>query len=190
MEASVLRKILNPQIQVFTQGSQDSGASGDGGTYAAFYVNHTFREDKFFRIQPYNNIGYKYPNNNSDRKSGFFDITTGIKFFFGQLFVSINNAHRPDTHMYDNSSFYYSDATTNNRYYTNPADGGLINRSQYDGKTVNPSRMFGPKNDLFYALLDSSEANQLLKNYVAEKYYLQDIPKNLFWVSFGYQHKL
>lgn len=185
----ILRKALNPQIQVYTQGSQDVGANGDGGTYAAFYVSHTFREDKFFRVQPYNNIGYKYPNTNFDQKSGLFDITTGIKFFFGQFFVSVNNAHR-DVHMYDNSTFYYPDATINNRYYTNPVDGGLNNRSQYDGKTVDPSKMFGPKNDLFYALLDSSEADQLLKNYVAEKYYLQDIPRNLFWVSFGYQHRL
>jgi hypothetical protein len=187
-----LKKALAPQIQFFTQGSQDLSGAADGGNYLAFYTTHIFFEDKFFRIQPYNNIGYKNINNNTDQKSGFFDITTGIKFFFGDLFVSVNNAYRPDIHMYDNSTFYYPDNTLNNSYYGSKLDpaGTLNNQSQYDGKTVNPSRMFGPKNDLFYGFVNGSETDQLFKNYLSEKYYLQDIPRNLFWVSIGYLHKL
>jgi len=94
--------------------------------------------------------------------------------------------------MYDNSTMYYPDTKLSNTYYTSKVDptGTLNNQNQYDGKTVNPSRMFGPKNDLFYSLLDSSEADQLLKNYLSEKYYQQDIPRHLFWISMGYLHKL
>ena len=188
----ILKKVIAPQLQFFTQGSQDLSGSADGGNYIALYTSHTFFEDKFFRIQPYNNIGYKNINNNTDQKSGFFDITTGIKFFFGDLFVSVNDAYRPDTHMYDNSTFYYPDNKLNNSYYSSKIDptGTLNNQSQYDGKTVNPSKMFGPKNELFYNILNSSEADQLLKNYLAEKYYQQDIPRHLFWISMGYLHKL
>ena len=106
--------------------------------------------------------------------------------------MSVNDAYRPDTHMYDNSTFYYPDNKLNNSYYSSKIDpvGTLNNQSQYDGKTVNPSKMFGPKNELFYNILNSSEADQLLKNYLAEKYYQQDIPRHLFWISMGYLHKL
>lgn len=187
----IFQKALNPQLQFYTQGSQDLGGAADGGNYFALTTSHTFREDQFFRIQPYNNIGYKNINNNYDKKSGFFDITTGVKFFFGAFFVSLNNAHRPDPYMYDNSTFYYPDTTIQNKYYTDPADSSsFLNRSQYDRKTTDPSKLFGYKNELFYSLLDGSEADQLLKNYLAEKYSLQEIPRNLFWVSMGYQHKL
>jgi hypothetical protein len=187
----IFKKALNPQIQLYTQGSQDLGGAADGGNYLSLNTSHTFREDKFFRIQPYNIIGYKNINNNYDKKSGFFDITTGLKFFFGAFFISLNNAHRPDPFMYDNSTFYYPDTTIQNRYYTDPADStSFLNRSQYDGKTTDPSKLFGYKNELFYSLLDGSEADQLLKNYLGDRYSLQTIPKNLVWVSMGFQHKL
>ncbi|MDX1961396.1 MAG: hypothetical protein SFU98_22695 [Leptospiraceae bacterium] len=172
-----LKKIIAPRIQVFTQSSQDLGAAADGGNYAAFQMSKTFMEDKPFQIQLMNSTGYKYVNNNTDKRSGLFDITSTIKFIYKQMFLTLNDAYRPDLHLYDNSTFYFQNSSGSN---------ALANRSQYDGQTVDPSKLYGWKNLLVYDAINGSSEPELVKQYLTERYQNQNIPRHLYWISIGY----
>lgn len=173
----ILQDILSPQLQFYTQSSQDGNAGADGGNYIALTASHTFFEGNFFQIVPSTNVGYKSPNNNTDRKSGFNDITTSLKFLFGDFFFSLNHAHRPDIALHDNDSSFYTSIENSNAY---------SNLSSYDGKTVDPSKLFGFKNELVYNTISELNIDSLYKEYLARSYQYQKIPRNLFWISVGF----
>ncbi|HMY66399.1 MAG TPA: hypothetical protein PL163_07100 [Leptospiraceae bacterium] len=176
-----LKKYLSPKLQVYTQSSQDLSAYADGSNYASFQTKHTFTVKESngwkFQIEPNNNIGYKYANDNSNRKSGFFDITTGLKFILNDFFLTVNDAYRPDVHLYDNSVFYYD---------TSNPGRALPNLNQYDGKTADPSKLYGFKNDLFYNGISAAGLDPMLALYATQKYQEQKIPRHLIWFSLGY----
>jgi hypothetical protein len=173
----LLKGILDPSIQAFTQSSYDSGGSGAGNQYVALVNKHTFFTDKPYKIEVTNNVGYQWVNNNTSQKSGILDITSGIKFFLNQFFVSLNHAHRPNVYMYDNGVNFF---TLSN---SNPA---TANRSEYDGKTVDPSKLYGTFNDLVYQSINELQEPDIVKLYLKEQYQNQNIPKNLYWVSIGF----
>jgi hypothetical protein len=171
-----LERYIKPTIQLYTQSSFDFGSIYAGGHYASFSVSHTFFEDQFFRIQPISSLGYKYINNNIDQKSGFYDWTNNLRFFFGDFFFSLNNAYRPNLYMYDNDQFYFP-LSQGSAYQT----GG----NQYDGKTVDPSKLYGPVNKAVYDAIDRLDTYSAVKNTLKEEYQSQKIVQNLFWISFG-----
>lgn len=178
----ILKGITDPSIQFYTQNSYDFGGQGAGNHYLSLYNSHTFMEGSNFQIQPYNNIGYQSSNNNISQRSGIMDITTGIKFIiFSNFFFSINHAHRPNIYMYDNDVFYF----------TNSQNSPILTNKENDGKTSNPSKLYGAVNQFVYEQIDAlPDTSELAKLYIKEKYQLQDIPRNLYWLSFGFTHKL
>jgi len=175
-----LQQVLKPTISLYTQSSFDFGSIYAGGHYLSFTVSHTFFEGKFFRIQPMSNLGYKYQNNNIDQKSGFYDLTTNLKFFFGDFFFSLNHAFRPDIHMYDSDSWYYP---------LSQGSQSQVNRNNYDGKIVDPSKLYGVKNEAVYSAINQLDAPDIIKNYVKEEYQSQKVVQHLFYISFGYNFK-
>lgn len=175
-----LQNALKPTISFYTQSSFDFNSIYAGGHYLSFTVSHTFFEGKFFRIQPMSNLGYKYQNNNIDQKSGFYDLTTNLKFFFGDFFFSLNHAFRPDVHMYDSDTWYYP---------VSQGSQSQVNRNNYDGKIVDPSKLYGLKNEAVYSAINQLDAPDVIKNYVKEEYQSQKIVQHLFYISFGYNLK-
>ncbi|MBP9888268.1 MAG: hypothetical protein KBF93_18360 [Leptospiraceae bacterium] len=175
-----LQNVIKPTVSFYTQSSFDFDSIYAGGHYLSFTVSHTFFEGKFFRVQPMSNLGYKYQNNNIDQKSGFYDLTTNLKFFFGDFFFSLNHAFRPDVHMYDSDSWYYP---------ISQGSPSQVNRNSYDGKIVDPSKLYGYKNELVYSAIDQLEAPDIIKNYVKEEYQSQKVVQHLFYISFGYNFK-
>jgi hypothetical protein len=172
-----LQKSIKPTFSLYTQASFDFASVYAGGHYLSYSMSHTFNEEKFFRIQPAVNLGYKYANNNIDQKSGFYDFTTNLKFFFGDFFVSVNNAYRPNLYMYDNDQFFFPISQNSQ---TQP------NRSAYDGKTVDPSKLYGPVNQAVYDTIDKADLSAEGKSFLKGQYQNQKIVQNLFWISFGY----
>jgi hypothetical protein len=170
-------RTINPTISWYVQVSLQSNNSTGGGQYLSYSMNHTFFEGKFFRIQPAWNIGYKWPNNNISQRSGIYDITTNIKFLFGDFFASLNWAYRPNLYMYDNNYFYYQNSINS------PA---LSNISQNDGRTVDPSKLYGPVNQAVYDRIDSLNVVGIIKDFIKQEYQNQKIVQNLFWIGFGY----
>ena len=175
-----LEQTLKPTISFYTQSSFDYNSIYAGGHYGSFAVSHTFFEGKFFRVQPSSNLGYKYQNDNINQKSGFYDLSTSLKFFFADFFFSLNHVYRPDVYMYDNDTWYYS---------VSQGTQAQPNRSQYDGKTVDPSKLFGAKNEAVYSAIDKLDAPDALKSYAKAEYQSQKIVQNLFYISFGYNQK-
>ena len=175
-----LQKSIAPTFAFYTQSSFDFDSIYAGGHYGSFTISHTFFEEKFFRIKPVSNIGYKYQNNNIDQKSGWYDWTNNLYLYFGKIFVSVNHVYRPDLHMYDSDTWYYP---LSEGSQTQP------NRSNYDGKTVDPSKLYGYKNEAVYAGIDNLDAPDVLKNYAKEQYQSQKIVRNLYYISFGYDLK-
>ena len=82
--------------------------------------------------------------------------------------------------MYDNDTWYYS---------VSQGTQAQPNRSQYDGKTVDPSKLFGAKNEAVYSAIDKLDAPDALKSYAKAEYQSQKIVQNLFYISFGYNQK-
>ena len=175
-----LQETLKPTISFYTQSSFDFNSNFAGGHYLSFAVSHTFFEGKFFRIQPASNLGYKYQNDNTSQKSGFYDLTNNLKFFFADFFFSLNHVYRPDLYMYDNDTWYY---TVSQGTQAQP------NRSQYDGKTVDPSKLFGAKNEAVYSAINQLDVAESVKSYIKAEYQSQKIVQNLFYISFGYNSK-
>jgi hypothetical protein len=175
-----LQQVIKPTISLYTQSSFDFGSIYAGGHYLSFAVSHTFFEGKFFRIQPASNLGYKYQNNNIDQKSGFYDLTTNLKFFFGDFFFSLNHVLRPNLYMYDSDTWYYP---------LSQGSQSQTNRSNYDGKTVDPSKLYGVKNEAVYSAINQLDVPDIVKNYAKEQYQSQKIVQHLFYISFGYNFK-
>ncbi len=178
----ILRGITNPSLQAYTQSSYDFGGQGAGNHYVSLYNYHRFFEGTNFEVEPYNNIGYQWLNNNTSQRSGLMDITTGIKFIiFSNFFFSVNHAHRPDVYMFDNDVFYF----------TNSQNSPILRNKENDEKTTDPSKLYGDLNQFVYEQIETlPDTPELAKLYLKEKYQLQDIPKNLYWISFGFTHKL
>ncbi len=172
--------ILKPTVSFYTQSSFESNSLNAGGHYLSFSVSHTFFEGKFFRIQPASNIGYKYPNDNINQKSGFYDVTSNLKFFFADFFFSLNHVYRPNLYMYDNDVMYYT---------LSQGSQAQPNFSQYDGKTVDPSKLYGVKNEAVYSAIDKIDSPDIVKSYIKSEYQSQKIIQNLFYISFGFNHK-
>lgn len=172
-----LQRVIKPTVSLYTQASFDFGSIYAGGHYLAYSMSHTFFEEKFFRIQPMFNLGYKFVNNTVEQKSGFYDATTNLRFLFGDFFFSVNNAYRPNLHMYDNDQFYFP-----------VSQGGPTqpNRSAYDGKTADPSKLYGPVNTAVYTAIDGLDTSGAMKSYLKGEYQNQNIVRHLFWISFGY----
>ena len=175
-----LQKSIAPTISFYTQSSFDFASTYDGGHYLSLTLSHTFFEEKFFKIKPMSNLGYKYQNNNIDQKSGFYDWTNNLYFYFGDFFVSLNHVFRPDLHMYDSDTWYYP---------LSQGSQSQPNRSQYDGRTVDPSKLYGYKNEAVYAGIDQLDVPDIAKSYMKEQYQSQKIVQHLFYISFGYGFK-
>lgn len=175
-----LESSLKPTISFYTQSSFESNSLNAGGHYLSLSVSHTFFEGKFFRIQPASNVGYKYPNDNINQKSGFYDITTNLKFFFADFFFGINHVYRPNLYMYDNDTWYYT---------LSQGSQAQPNFSQYDGKTVDPSKLYGYKNEAVYSAIDQLDTPEIVKSYIKAEYQSQKIVQNLFYLNFGFNQK-
>jgi hypothetical protein len=175
-----LQEYIKPTFSLYTQSSFENSSLFAGGHYLSFAVSHTFFEGNFFKLQPTSNLGYKYQNDNVSQKSGFYDLTTGLKFMFADFFFSLNHAYRPNVYMYDNDTWYYS---------LSQGSQAQPNRSQYDGKTVDPSKLFGPKNEAVYSAIDKLDVSDSIKSYIKAEYQSQKIVQHLFYISFGYNSK-
>lgn len=175
-----LQEIVKPTISFYTESSFENASLYAGGHYLSLTLSHTFFEGEYFKIQPMSNLGYKYQNNNTDQKAGFYDWTNNLKFMFGDFFFSLNHVYRPDIHMYDNDTWYYPVAQ---------GSQSQPNRSQYDGKTIDPSKLYGIKNEAVYTGIDQLDAPDVVKNYIKAEYQSQKIVQHLFYISFGHSTK-
>ncbi|WP_246052045.1 hypothetical protein [Leptospira idonii] len=174
---------LSPTLSYFTQYSTENGGYMTGRNYVSFQMNHEFRKEKFFRIQPSVNVGYAMGNNALDNRSGIQDITSSVTFHFGQFFLKAVNIYRPDLYLWD----------SNNYYGFAGGDPGRAswNRTSEDGLVPNPNKMYGPVNSYILNTIDSFQSgnpalDSVAKIWAREKFTLQKIPQFLFYFSIGY----
>ncbi len=174
-ELPFFQKSLNPTIQSFTQTSYDVGG-GYGNQYSTFSISREFFKNNLLQLQFSSSIGYIWVNNNASQKSGINDITTTFRLVYKDYFLSENHVYRYDLYLYDNSRFYYSNSLGNPTAH---------NLSERDGRTADPSKLFGLVNELVYDSIQASNGSNMAKILLEESYQSQKIPKHLLWFSIG-----
>lgn len=170
-------EFLHPKLSVYkTVNFRNQGTPATGLNRSSLYIplefKYTFREDQFFKIDVGTNIGYMYQANPRNKTSGFSDISSFIKFHFGNFFVSGNHVNRPDVHLYDNNNYF---------------DGAT--RLVHDGHVQDPSKLYGYDNTFVYDQINATFADPNVRQYVKERYNQQRIVTNFVYFSFGYAKK-
>ncbi len=174
-ELPFFQQSLAPTIQTFKQTSSDD-AGGYGNQYTSFSISHTFFKEKLIQLNMSSSIGYQWANNYISQKSGVNDVTNNAQFEVNDYFLSLNHVYRPDIYLYDNERFFY----------TNSQDSAAVaNLSERDGRTVDPSRLFGYANELVYQSINQQNAPEAVTVLARDLYQSQNIPRNLFWISIG-----
>lgn len=169
------KELLNPTLQTFTQTSYDVGG-GYGNQYTSFSLSHTFFSDKPVSLEWTSSAGYVYVNNNVSKKSGVNDITTNFKFLWKDYFLSFNHAYRPDIDLYDNNRNFFT---------TSDTTGLVTNLSERDGRTADPSKLYGASNDFVYTAINQANIGEAVKVFARDQYQSQMIPRHLFWIGIG-----
>lgn len=170
------RELLSPTLNIFNRISSETSTFNNlnnGSTYLSFGGNHDFRKKEYFRFSISSQLGYQYNNNNTDRRSGFSDLSSKIQFFLGQYFLALNHVYRPDVYLWDTD-----------RNFPKIGTYGDINAN--DGKTVDPSKVNGPLNQFVADQIKANSPNDIVARALTENYQQQKIVRNIFFISFGY----
>ncbi|MCW7503170.1 hypothetical protein [Leptospira paudalimensis] len=170
-----LKQSLNPTIQSFKQTSANTQA-GYSSHYSSFSLGHHFMKEKEVSFEWTTSFGYVWVNNPDSQKSGLNDITSSIKFFWNQIFLSFNHAHRPEIQLYDNDKIYFVNSETNRM---------PTNLSERDGMTADPSQLFGIRNELVRSVINQTDTTDLVQVWALNRIQSQMIPRNLFWFGIG-----
>ncbi len=170
-----LKEILNPTLQTFTQTSYDVGG-GNGNQYTSFSLSHTFFYEKPISLEWTSSAGYIYVNNNISQKSGFNDVTTNFKFQWKDYFLSLNHVFRPEISLYDNNRNFFTTSNTSSL---------VTNLSERDGRTIDPSKLYGITNEIVYESINQTNAGEAVKVWSRDQYQSQKIPQHLFWIGIG-----
>lgn len=163
-------KFLNLEFGFYLNTSSSSqGIPGappnfvNGQKYISLDLNHTFRENEFFRIQYLFHTGYLSGNNNINKLSGFSNITNTIRLLFGNFSISGIWAYRPNPSLFDIGD-------------TNPLDG----------RTPDPSKLYGWWNEWKLKEILNVYPNPEISTLIIEKFTSQKIPRHLYSIVLGY----
>ncbi len=172
-------RFLNPKISLYhTVNLPNQGNLATGLNRSLMYIplelSHVFREGNFFRYTLGTSIGYMYQNNQIDRRSGFSDISSYLKFNFGDFGFTFNWVNRPDVQIYDNNYYF---------------DGGPAVRYFHNGYVADPSKLYGLENTFIKSQIANAFHDPISRQIGFERYSQQKIVTNLFYFNFGYSIK-
>ena len=168
---------LNPNFTLNTKMTSEYGGIYQGNHNYRLSLSHEYFKGEKFRVIPSLVIGYQDVNNNASNKRGFSDISPRLQFEYLNFFIALNYMFRTDPDLVDNS------------YYT-PDIGAYPNQSQTDGKTVNPSKAYGYKNQLILNEISAVSPNEFVKRELSQHYQEQRIVSGIFFINLGYSVRL
>lgn len=167
---------INPAITAYYRFTSEVSGANNANIHLRLSMNHEFFKDEFFRFTPSVEVGYQGPNNTTDRRNGFSDVTTRLQFHLGHLLVAFTDVYRPNTYMYDNDRNY-------------PKTGKYSDINPADGKTVDPSKSAGLINNLVVDQISKINTIDVGKMAITQSYQEQKIVKNIYIVQVGYSAK-
>jgi hypothetical protein len=168
-----ITRFVNLQFNSFYRFTSDVGGIFQGNSQHRASISHEFFQGQFFRITPSVSTGYQYFNNNTDRRSGFADISSRLQFNFGPLFLALNDVFRPTLSLFDNSTYY-------------PTIGRYKDTNGNDGNTVDPSRAYGNTNKLVTDQIANSGYPDIVRESLTNSYQQQKIHRHQFIINIGY----
>ena len=164
---------LNPVITINNRMLSEVGGIYQGNHNYRLSLSHEFFPGDKFRITPSIVLGYQDVNNNIDMKKGFSDLSPRILFSYLNYFLSLNYMYRVDPYLVDTK-------------YTYPDIGIYPNSNQNDNRTIDPSKVNGWENTFIIESLKSIAPNDVVSNYLINKYQQQKIVSGIFFFNIGY----
>ncbi|TGK11805.1 hypothetical protein EHO60_05805 [Leptospira fletcheri] len=164
---------LNPQFSANNKMLNDYGGIFQGTHNYRLSLSHEFFKGETFRITPSLVIGYADVNDNIDRKKGVSDISPRLQFDYGKFFFALNAMYRA------------TPALVDNEIYT-PSAGVYPDTNPNDGKTTDPSKVYGYKNQFIVNYLTSIAPNEFVRRGLIEHYQQQHIVHFIFFYNIGY----
>ena len=168
---------LNPNFSINSKVTSEYAGIYQGNHNFRLSLSHEFFKGQKFRVIPSIFIGYQDVNNNLDKKRGFSDISPRLQFEYQNFFIALNYMYRSDKALVDNP-------------YSIPDIGYYSNLSQTDGKTVNPSKVYGYKNQYIINTLSSIAPNDYIKQELIMHYQEQKIVNGIFFINIGYSLRI
>ncbi len=166
--------MFNPTVTSYFRFTSESAGINQGNSHHRFSISYEFFKGQSFRIVPEIQSGYQYMNNNIDRKIGVTDISTSVRFIYKLFAFTVTDVYRPNLYMFDNV-----------RSYPNSSSGYAVDTNSNDGRTVDPSRVYGTYNNFVRDYIQSNVPAPY-QNLVLENYQSQKIPQHIFTFSLGY----
>ncbi len=164
---------LNPVITINNRMLSEVGGIYQGNHNYRLSLSHEFFPGDKFRITPSIVLGYQDVNNNIDMKKGFSDLSPRILFSYLNYFLSLNYMYRIDPYLVDTK-------------YTYPDIGVYPNSNQNDNRTIDPSKVNGLENVFIIESIKNMAPNELVSNYLVNKYQQQKIVSGIFFFNIGY----
>lgn len=184
-------EFLSPTYTAYHRFSSEAGGGGNSTSNHRFSIGHEFFKDKMVSITTSLSAGYQNMNNNKDMINAVSDISPSIKIKIKNFFISLTDMYRPDTSMYD----------------VDPGNGMVTDTNRNDGKTIDPSKIYGPQNQFVLGQIntgvnqmnisnnniltsdDAGHLKQLIKNALYNNYQQQKIIQHNFRMQIGYSIK-
>ena len=166
--------MLNPSVTTYFRFTSEAAGINQGNSHHRFSISYEFFKGQSFRIVPEIQTGYQYMNNNIDRKIGVTDISTSVRFIYKLFAFTVTDVYRPNVYMFDNV-----------RSYPNSSSGYAVDTNSNDGRTADPSKIYGTYNNFVREYIQANVPASL-QNIVLENYQSQKIPQHIFTFSLGY----
>lgn len=164
---------LNPVFSINNKMLSEYGGIFQGDHNYRLSLGHEFFKEKLIRITPSLVIGYQDVNNNQNMKKGFSDISPRLQFNLSNYFIAFNYMYRATPMLADTKNY-------------TPDIGVYPDANQNDGKSIDPSKAYGYKNNLITDSIGANFPNELVRHYLTDRYQQQHIVRGIFFFNIGY----
>lgn len=164
---------LNPVLSINNKMLSEYGGIFQGDHNYRLSIGHEFLKDKLIHITPSLVVGYQDVNNNQNMKKGLSDISPRLQFNLANYYLAFNYMYRP------------TPALADNKNYT-PDIGTYADSNQNDGKTIDPSKAYGYKNNYITDSISANSPNELVRHVLTDRYQQQHIVRGIFFFNIGY----
>ncbi len=164
---------FNPVLSINNRMLSEVGGIYQGNHNYRLSISHEYYSGEKFRITPSLVIGYQDVNNNIDMKKGISDISPRLQFNYLNYYLALNYMFRVNPYLVD-TKYYY------------PEIGTYADTDQNDNLTINPSKVNGLVNTYIAETISANVSNDLVKNYLINKYQQQKIVSGIFFFNIGY----
>ncbi|HNK58935.1 MAG TPA: hypothetical protein PLL86_22170, partial [Leptospiraceae bacterium] len=166
-------QFLNPVLSINNKMLSEYGGIFQGDHNYRLSIGHEFFKERLIHVTPSLVVGYQDVNNNQNMKKGISDISPRLQFNISNFYVALNYMYRA------------TPALADTKNYT-PDIGVYPDSNQNDGKTIDPSKAYGYKNNFITDSIAANSPNDLVRHVLTDRYQQQHIVRGIFFFNIGY----